>query len=150
MELILQREFDNHESTTGIIYVDGIPYCATIEDTYRHDKLLHETRIPAGRYPIKMRHGSPMAERYYAKHGTEGMMHMIGVPEFTYVYIHIGNDEDDSSGCALVGEKIVKRIEGGKIHQSLENSTDAYLMLHHIVDAALKTGDDVFVTVIDN
>jgi len=150
MELIVKRIFDTHKNTAGILYCEGEPYCASIEDTFRHDKILHETRIPAGRYEINLRHGSPMAERYSRKYGTEGMIWIRNVPGFTYAYIHIGNDEDDSSGCILVGEKIITTIEAGTIDQALHNSTEIYLMVHSVIHSAIQSGEQVYITVLDN
>ncbi|KKK90217.1 hypothetical protein LCGC14_2725280, partial [marine sediment metagenome] len=33
----------------------------------------------------------------------EGMIWLQNVPGFKYIYIHCGNDDDDTDGCILVG-----------------------------------------------
>jgi len=149
MELTLKREFDDGAATSGILFIDGVPFHYTLEDTRRHEKVAGSSRIPTGRYPILMRYNSPMADKYRANHGTDGMMWLQNVPGFEYVYLHIGNTEDDSEGCILVAETISKTVSNGKITQRLINSRPAYKNLHGIVSSVLATGQDVAITIID-
>ncbi|MCK5604900.1 hypothetical protein KAR91_23620 [Candidatus Pacearchaeota archaeon] len=150
MELILQRWLDNHETTIGPISIDGLPFCMGLEDTFRHDKVYGETRIAAGRYEIKMRYDSPMEKRYRKRYRTKGMIHLQDVSGFKYVYIHIGNDEDDSDACILCGRSAVLNVIDRKLKYTLMRSTDAYQELHARISAALDTGDHVFITILDN
>ena len=149
MELILKRLYDNHDSTVGHLYINGEPYCMTLEDTYRHEKIDRKTRIPAGRYEIKLRKGSPLAKRYEKKHGTEGMIWLQDVPNYQYVYMHIGNTERDTEGCILVAESIRQSVASNKIAQSIGNSTPIFKKLHKDVIAALNSGNQVNITVMD-
>ena len=103
MELIIKRLLDDSRSTVGKLYLDGRLFAGTLEDTRRHKKVPRLTRIPAGRYEIKLRFDSPMAKRYEELYGTRGMLWLQDVEDFEWVYIHIGNDDDDSDGCILVG-----------------------------------------------
>lgn len=150
MELTLIREHDNHQNTIGMMYMDGVPFCMTLEDTFRHEKIKDETRIPSGRYEIKMRHGSPMSEKYRLKYGTDGMIWLQDVPGFQWVYIHIGNDERDSSGCILVGRSTTRLVVDGGTEQVLMKSTETYRQIHQHVSDAIQNNQPVFITIIDN
>lgn len=79
--------------------------CFTCEDEKRAIKVPGETRIPAGRYEIKLRTAGGMHPKYASKFPGlhRGMLHLQDVPNFTNVYIHIGNSDDNTEGCILVG-----------------------------------------------
>ena len=145
MELVLKRLLDDHETTGGSLYIDGVWYCQTVEDPHRHEKVPEKTRIAAGRYEIKLREVSPMAQRYEAVYETAGMLWLQDVPNFTYIYLHIGTDAEDSFGCILVGEILHISATGIK----LVNSTSVYKKLHGLVTDALSEGS-VFITILDN
>lgn len=105
MQLKLQRLHDNGESTLGILYMDGEFYCYTLEDPNRADKVKGKTRIPAGEYPISLRKvDSPLTQKYqgdfdwFTYH-----LELQNVPNFDYIYIHLGNTPSDTSGCVLIG-----------------------------------------------
>jgi len=149
MELILRRQLDNERATTGILYLDALAYCMGLEDTKREEKVAGKTRIPAGRYPITLRTGSPKANRYKNRYKKEGMLWLRDVPGFKYVYLHIGNDEEDTEGCILVGQAVIQSIEEGRLEQKLYNSTTVYLDLHDKVAGAICNGEEVFITVLD-
>lgn len=149
MELLQIRDRDNYASTTGFLYIDGVLFCCVLEDTHRHDKLKHQTRIPAGRYPISVRYGSPMADKYLETHGTDGMIWIKNIPDYSYVYFHIGNDEHDSSGCILVGRGVYAAVRNNTLQQSLWHSTETYKELHGIVSSALARNEPVYLTIID-
>ena len=52
MEIITQRYSDGGKSTLGLLFIDDIFNGYTLEDQRRDVKVMHETRIPAGRYEI--------------------------------------------------------------------------------------------------
>ena len=58
-------------------------------------KIYGQTAIPAGRYEIKMA---------MSKNFNRLMPYLQDVPGFSYVMIHAGQDERDTSGCILIGE----------------------------------------------
>ena len=82
--------------------------CFALEDRSRPlgVKVRGTTRIPAGRYAIELRTEGGMHARYQVGQGAghRGMLWLRDVPGFKWVYIHIGNDDDDTEGCILVGE----------------------------------------------
>jgi hypothetical protein len=65
------------------------------------------------------------------------------VPNFKYVLIHIGNDDDDTAGCLLVGETVLNP-RGSKI--VIGNSTSAYAAMYKKVSSAIIAGEEVTIT----
>jgi hypothetical protein len=143
MELILQREKRSPEWTQGKLYVDEVFECFTLEDQAQVKKVMHETCISAQRYEIVLRTTGGHHEKYLKKFPLlhRGMLWIINVPGFQFVLIHIGNDDDDSSGCVLVGQS----FKDGK----LAMSTVAYLQLYKKVIKAFDKGEKVFITIKD-
>jgi hypothetical protein len=104
-DLILQRIFDNGESSIGyFVYNDFKTLAYTLEDTKRDTKIAGITRIPAGRYKLDLRVVmSNKTKQYRAKYDWfKWHIWLKDVPNFKYVYIHIGNSAKDSDGCILM------------------------------------------------
>lgn len=154
MKLTLYRENTGTDSTIGSLWIgEGLTayhFCYVCEDERRVEKIAGETRIPSGTYEIKLRVGSPMANRYDARHhdiGHNGMLWITEVPNFTYCYIHIGNNDDDTDGCPLVGfSSTINHRDGGG---SIGRSTQAYKSLYPMVYSAIESGEKVFITIKD-
>lgn len=143
MKIILQRTSDNGTSTLGILTADGFQ-CVTLEDTFREEKIHGKTRIPAGRYEIKLRTAGRMHNQYIKKFPHHvGMLWLQDVPGFQYVYIHVGNKASNSSGCVLVGTNIENE-------NFISESTVAYIKLYAIVVEALERKEEVIIQIIDN
>lgn len=106
MYIQLLRLRDNGSDTIGTMHVDGKFECFTLEDKHNDVKVYGQTRIPSGTYNIVLRKEGGMTRRYKEKYGNnhKGMLWLQDVPGFEYVYIHIGNDEEDTLGCILLGE----------------------------------------------
>jgi hypothetical protein len=144
MEIKLQRLTDNGTSTTGKITVDDLSF-VTMEDTFREEKIAGETRIPAGKYRIKLRQWGSHCQKYRIKFLTihKGMLQIMDVPGFSDILMHIGNSARDTKGCILVGCKIENE-------NLISGSTVAYLQLYqHILPALLKN-EEVFIEISDN
>ena len=104
MRLKVERTDDDGRSTLGKMFIDGEFACYTLEDTERDEKVAGETRIPKGKYDIKLRPAGGMHGKYKARYDWhKGMLHLQRVPNFTYVYIHSGNLNTHTDGCILVG-----------------------------------------------
>ena len=143
MKLILQRLSDNGTSTLGRLTADGFQ-CVTLEDTFRAVKEYGKTRIPSGRYEIKLRTAGRMHNQYIKKFPHHvGMLWILDVPGFQYVYIHVGNKAADSSGCVLVGTTVEN-------DDFISESTVAYIKLYAIVVEALERGEEVTIQITDN
>ena len=106
MKLTVVRTQFGTDATNGILLVDGIFECFTLEDQYQAVKVMHETCIPEGTYDIKFRTVGGFHEKYKKKYQNAhyGMLHLQDVPNFTYILIHGGNTDEHTSGCLIVGE----------------------------------------------
>ena len=106
MQLDVIRTQFGKDATNGMLFIDGIFECYTLEDQYQAVKVMHETCIPEGTYDINFRKTggfhAKYTERY--KNAHYGMLHVQDVPNFTYILIHTGNSDEHTSGCLIVGE----------------------------------------------
>lgn len=109
-ELTLIRRIRTEKSTTGEwLKPDSKRLCYTVEDKYRGDdlsggkKVPGKTCIPCGRYRLRY--------TWSPKFGRK-MWLVEGVPFFSGIRVHTGNDADASEGCIIVG-RILKpdRVE---------------------------------------
>lgn len=136
MELILKRFSGADESTLGLVFVEQKFFCYALEDQHNEPKIPGETRIPAGRYQIKLRNEGGMITRYkkrFSWHG--GMLWLQDVPGFRFIYLHVGNKDDDSDGCILVGDGQVQNVtERGQVTSSVA----AYRRLYETITEALS------------
>jgi hypothetical protein len=136
------------EDSLGLIFIDGVFMGYTLEDEERTVKVFGETRIPRGTYEVKLRTEGGHNARYLEKFGAEfhkGMLHVINVPNFKWILIHIGNTDDDTAGCLLVGDQPNKFGQKGFI----SGSTSAYKRIYPIVAKAIESGERVWITYID-
>jgi len=141
--LTLSRFPSLADSTLGGVVVDGRFVCFTLEDESREVKLAGETRIPAGTYRLALRTVGRMHEKYASKFvDHRGMLVLLGVPNFEYVLIHIGNTDRDSAGCILVGDSAMA-------HGELGLSTQAYRRLYAQVSTAILAGEPATIEVRD-
>ena len=145
MKILVDRFKNNGNTTIDRIYIDGNFECFGLEDEPRKKKVRGETRIPAGTYEIKLRKEGGFHERYSKRFPDfhVGMLHVTNVPGFEYILIHIGNTDEDTAGCLLVGEY---PGEGW----ALINSTKTYENLYRQVAGALLAGEQVFIKYEDN
>jgi hypothetical protein len=144
VNLTLRRIHDTSDHTVGLLQL-GIHVFTTLEDAFHIPKIAGKTRIPHGTYEIDLRTTSPMAAKYAERYGKKhrGMMWLKNVPNFDYVYIHVGNDEDDTEGCILVGRTLDP--QKGFIGESV----NAYKELYPLVMAALERNERVTLTITD-
>jgi len=131
------------DATNGLLFIDGVFECYTLEDEYRDVKVMHETCIPEGEYDIIYRTVGGFHTKYSARYGSahKGMLWLQDVPGFTYILIHSGNTDQHTSGCLIVGETQtdLDRTKDGFIG----NSGDAYKKLYKKVSSALDKGEKV-------
>ena len=147
MELKVYRYSSQSQTTLGALHINGEFECYTLEDQHQDIKVKGETRIPKGTYNIGLRTVGGFDARYKAKFSFhKGMLQVLNVPGFEYILIHIGNDEDDTAGCLLVGNTANNnRLNKGFIG----DSTTAYKSLYPKVLKAIESGLDVTIQYID-
>ena len=153
MELKLYRFSSGKESTLGILMArEPVTkvwqfLCYTLEDQYQPRKVAGETRIPAGIYQIKLRNEGALTQKYGARYPFhKGMLWLQNVPSFEWIYIHVGNRDDDTLGCILVGDGQSQNItEEGMVNTSVAAYSRIYPM---ITDQILK-GDEVWIEIVE-
>ena len=148
MKLEVLRFNSSDDFTTGLLFdvTDNVRsfLCYTLEDEARTEKKWGETRIPAGTYKLTLRSEGGFHTRYLAKFGADfhkGMIYVNEVPNFEYILWHIGNDDDDTAGCLLVGKTSQDNFIG--------SSTAAYKEIYLPIRDAILSGEEVSVKYID-
>ena len=149
MKLEVLRFADNGDTTLGILLVDGVFECFTVEDEERKgDKVKGETRVPNGTYDVDLRAEGGYHNRYTSKYGSmhKGMLCIHNAPNwkietpthnFQYILIHTGNTDEHTMGCLLVNDSVSgKTFTGG-------SSVDAYKDLYPKVEKVLSDGGEV-------
>lgn len=141
MKLELKRIYKGDTYTIGKLYINGSYFCDTLEDKDRgltQDMPLEEikkikvdskTAIPTGTYKVSLDILSPKFsdfKKYPAYKFCDGYLpRLVNVPGYQGVLIHIGNEDEDTDGCILVGTNSIK----GKV----TNSTSTFRKLYDII-----------------
>ena len=144
MKLDVVRTQFGDDATCGILFIDGIFECYTLEDEVRDLKEYSETAIPLGEYEIKFRTVGGFHTKYTARYGAgfhKGMLELQNVPNFQYILIHTGNTDEHTAGCLLVGET-QQDLDKGK-DGFIGGSGDAYKKMYPKVRDALIRGEKV-------
>ena len=71
MKLDVVRTQFGADATNGMLFIDGVFECYTLEDEYRDVKVMHETCIPEGEYEIKLRTEGGFHNRYLKRYGAD-------------------------------------------------------------------------------
>jgi hypothetical protein len=148
MNLKVYRYSSQSRTTLGVLHINDKFECYTLEDRYREVKVKGETRIPKGTYKVGLRTIGGTHERYSKKFPSyhKGMLHVLDVPNFKYILIHIGNDESDTMGCLLVGDYANNnKLQKGQ----LTSSTNAYTKMYNKVIEAIQNNEEVTIEYID-
>lgn len=92
-------------STLSHLYVGNYFVCYLLEDKISLVKAPGLTCIPNGIYELKLNLSAGMNVKYQNKYPLmhKGMLEITGIPNFNYVFFHIGNTISDTRGCPLVG-----------------------------------------------
>jgi hypothetical protein len=142
MKLEVMRFSSQKDDTLGLLFdvTDGRKFmCYTLEDEHRDVKVMHETRVPAGTYSLRLKTWGGFHDRYSNRFPQthKGMIEVMDVPNFTHILLHCGNDSDDTSGCLLVG---VTQTENVKSNGYVGSSTTAYRNIYPDIAEAIEAG----------
>lgn len=121
--MLIERQWFTDKSTVGMLSLDGVHVCFTLEDTCRRKKEHGTTAIPAGRYEVIVD---------YSERFRRLMPHILNVPFFEGVRIHSGNTPEDTDGCVLVGLR--------KGENAVYDSVKAYGILFDEIQRRLSKG----------
>ncbi len=144
MKLDVVRTQFGKDATNGMLFVDGVFECFTLEDKVRDIKVMSETAIPLGEYEIKFRNIGGFDTKYKARYGStfhKGMLELQDVPNFKYILIHTGNTDQHTAGCLLIGET-QQDLDKGK-DGFVGGSGDAYKKFYPKVRDALIAKEKV-------
>ena len=142
MNLTLKRLNLTPNYTEGELYVNGVYFCKTLEDTNRdlnkngqfdnsEKKVYGETCIPYGKYKIILSY-SPKFKRELPE--------ILVVPNFQGIRVHRGNKISDTLGCVLCGEKVKNGY--------LSNSTPYEIKLVELFKQAKSRNEESFIEII--
>ena len=137
MRIVLLRIANRPTYCIGKLYIDGVYFCDTIEDTDRglDDKMTEaeilkkkvkgQTAIPTGVYPVYIT-WSPKYKK--------PMPLIENVKGYSGIRIHSGNTAKDTEGCLLVGKnkEVGKVLESRKTYNALFqilNTTDERIII---------------------
>lgn len=104
MIIHLIRTVFTDKSTAGVVSVNGLHQCFSLEDICREKppgtwrkalKVAGKTAIPYGTYEVVVT---------FSNRFKKPLPLLLGVPDFEGVRIHAGNTSEDTEGCILVGE----------------------------------------------
>ena len=154
MKLRLERRWPKATYTIGVLFIDGIRYCETLEDADRglkwndplsfiqSRKVAGETAIPKGKYTITMNVTSPKyaGVAWYYNLCQGKMPRLLHVPGFDGILIHPGNDALDTRGCILTG----KNTKVGK----LTDSKACFQQIYKLMKAAADKGEEITIEIV--
>ena len=149
MELKVIRHQFGTDATCGILYINGVFECYTLEDQYQEVKQMHETCIDDGLYEIKFKKWGGFHNKYKERYGADhyGMLHIQNVPNFSDILIHTGNTDEHTSGCLLLGET-QQDLDMGK-DGFIGASKNAYLKAYKKIARELLIGTKVTIEYIN-
>lgn len=117
MNITVQRDILVSIYTVGIVSIDGLFFCYSLEDSMREEldaggryywrrrmKVPGKTAIPAGRYEVVASHSARFGKL---------LPLLLNVPDFDGVRIHGGNTAEDTEGCILFGR--VRDVSKGRV-----------------------------------
>lgn len=140
MKLKVLRYNSSSDHTNSALLINEKFECYGLEDEHRNFKVWGETRIPDGTYKIDFRKLGGFHNRYLSRYGAQwhkGMLEICDVPNFKYVLIHVGNDDEDTAACYLVGDTQARG------ENFIGSSRTAYKRLYPKVRNALLNGENV-------
>lgn len=128
MRTKILRVAEGKQSTLSQLYIDNVFQCYLLEDKIRSIKIPKQTAIPTGNYTLRLNTWGGMNAEYRQKFPKlhKGMIEINGLPNFSFVYIHIGNTYRQTAGCPLCGYGF-EFVNGD--YQVLR-SKDAYQMIY--------------------
>src|SRR5690606_10986940 len=105
MRTKILRVAEGKQSTLSQLYIDHVFQCYLLEDKNRSIKIPKQTAILTGNYNLMQNTWGGMNAEYRQKLPKlyKGMIEINGLPNFSFLYIHIGNTYKQTAGCPLCG-----------------------------------------------
>ena len=130
--LTLKRIAKRADYTIGRLEDEnGVKICDTLEPTWRDYKggelkVPRKSAVPEGTYPVVI-----TKSKKFGKY----LPLLVGVPGFEGIRIHSGNTVNDTEGCILVGQNLIKgkvllsRLTLEKLMRLIENEKRIFLTI---------------------
>lgn len=143
MNIKLYRYDTTPDRTLGLLSIDGIYNCHTLEDTHQEVKIPGLTRIPKGIYPVKILEVETTLTLKYRTRYPWFTFHLeiCNVPNFSGIYFHAGNTAAHTEGCILLGDTAMNRQD------RIGDSVNAFERFYREVMAALRGKDYVTLSI---
>lgn len=93
MRVIIRRIANTKDGVFGVLVVDGMPICLTLEEEWLNNQRKISC-IPAGSYKCVKYSGTKYKDVWLVQ----------DVPNRSAILIHWGNTKDNTAGCILVGQ----------------------------------------------
>lgn len=140
------RYTDDGETTLGLLFVNNKFFAYTLEDTFREVKVPGNTRIPEGLYPLDFnRNLTPMTRAYRENRPWfDYHLEIKDIPNFSGVYIHVGNTHEDTEGCLLIADGV-----NAGIRKSITQSRLAFERFYKQVSELLKANESVNINILN-
>ena len=134
------RVAEGKDSTLSHLYIGGLFRCYLLEDRIRDSKVQGITCIPEGSYRLRLNTWAGMNARYAPKYPKlhAGMVEITGIPDFSLVFIHIGNYHTQTAGCPLTGS-YWQRLDGD---YQVMHSAAAYKYVYPLLVEEIRRGND--------
>lgn len=152
MEIKVNRRWKKESYTIGDLYCNGVRICNTLEDKDRgltssmptgiinQKKIYGKTAIPTGTYKVVLSYSQKFAKKTWAKKYNGLLPELLDVKGYSGVRIHVGNTDNDTLGCLLLGEN----KEVGKVI----NSTKCfYDLMDNYIMPAWKAKEEITITI---
>ena len=130
MKIEVVRDHGTVGYTHGVLTINGLFECHTLEDEVHEVKIPGETAIPAGVYKVIIS---------FSNRFQRDMPLLLNVPNFEGIRIHSGNTAADTHGCILVG--------ASKSEQGLLASRIAYDKLFSKILAEWSAHEDIWIKI---
>lgn len=125
MRLNLDRKYKKQGYTIGVLSVNGVRLCDTVEDTDRGlkqsmnemslkiMKIAGQTAIPAGTYIVTLSISPKFKSKEWAKKYNGLVPEIKNVKAFYGIRIHPGSNANSTEGCLIPGDN---KVKGGVIN----------------------------------
>ncbi|MGD1892097.1 MAG: DUF5675 family protein [Cyclobacteriaceae bacterium] len=141
------RYLDDGKTSLGLLFLKNKFFAYTLEDTFKAEKVAGETRIPAGKYPLRFNlNNTPLTLAYrqrfpWFKHHLE----IEDIEGFDNVYVHIGNTHQDTQGCILIADGVTTSSS----EKMITHSRLAFQRFYQRISALLLVGEEVTFRILD-
>ncbi len=141
------RYLDDGDTTLGMLFLNNKFFSYTLEDTHHDEKISGGTRIPEGNYPIELnRNLTDLTKRYRKRFPWfEYHIELKEIPNYSLVYIHIGNTHVDTRGCILVADG----VNAANTDKMVTHSQRAFERLYKTLNPKLAAGQKMTLQILN-